>query len=119
MRQKFFCDNCGEMVKKDAARCSGCGRYFRSVKCPECGFAGQAVLFGDGCPSCGYAAENPAGFFPEKGPADVELFGGRKSLKERESGKSIFPGGFYRMIILLLTAVLIFLLFWYFRLIGN
>ncbi|HEC61246.1 MAG TPA: hypothetical protein ENI27_03215 [bacterium] len=51
---RFFCDSCGSEVPRDKVRCPGCGRFFSSVKCPKCGFEGEAVLFPKGCPSCGY-----------------------------------------------------------------
>jgi len=51
---RFFCDNCGEEVERNASRCSRCGRYFASVRCPECGFTGEEKLFAKGCPVCGY-----------------------------------------------------------------
>ncbi|MDR2701665.1 MAG: hypothetical protein LBB72_04465 [Spirochaetaceae bacterium] len=54
MAARFFCDNCGEEVKRNASRCSRCGRYFASVRCPECGFTGEEKHFAKGCPVCGY-----------------------------------------------------------------
>ncbi len=51
---RFFCDSCGREVPRNKVRCPGCGRFFSSVKCPKCGFEGEAVLFQKGCPSCGY-----------------------------------------------------------------
>jgi predicted RNA-binding Zn-ribbon protein involved in translation (DUF1610 family) len=62
MRARFFCENCGAEVPKTAKRCPGCGRYFSSVRCPACGFAGEEDLFTGGCPVCGYSAPGgPAG----------------------------------------------------------
>jgi hypothetical protein len=52
----FFCDKCGFEVPQDAKCCPGCGRSFSSVKCPSCGFTGEANAFGSGCPVCGYSA---------------------------------------------------------------
>jgi uncharacterized membrane protein YvbJ len=51
---RFFCDNCGEEVTRNASRCSRCGRYFASVRCPQCGFTGEEKRFAQGCPVCGY-----------------------------------------------------------------
>ena len=51
----FFCENCGAEVPRDAKTCPGCGRYFSSVLCPSCGFAGEEALFRNGCPVCGYS----------------------------------------------------------------
>lgn len=96
--QKFFCDNCGTKVKKDALRCPKCGRYFRSVKCPECGFSGSPGLFNDGCPSCGYAAEKIGSEFP-----------GEQDFLPESSGRK-FSDLFYKRIIPILIAVFIGLL---------
>ncbi|GHU59504.1 hypothetical protein FACS189444_4900 [Spirochaetia bacterium] len=58
---RFFCDNCGTEVKRDASSCSHCGRLFASVRCPACGFEGAEDLFSKGCPRCGYStAKRPA-----------------------------------------------------------
>ena len=52
---KFFCENCNAEVRRDAMICPQCGRFFASVRCPECGFTGTHKEFKKGCPSCGYA----------------------------------------------------------------
>jgi len=61
---RFFCDNCGEEVERNAVRCSRCGRYFASIRCPECGFTGDEKRFAKGCPVCGYCDDKrePARF---------------------------------------------------------
>jgi len=56
---RFFCEQCGAEVPRNANRCSSCGRLFSSVLCPSCGFSGAERLFADGCPSCGYSAPAP------------------------------------------------------------
>ena len=53
--RKFFCENCGAEVRQNDKVCQHCGRFFASVKCPSCGFSGEARVFRDGCPACGYA----------------------------------------------------------------
>ncbi|WP_147635104.1 zinc ribbon domain-containing protein [Treponema pectinovorum] len=55
-KPKFFCENCGEEVPKDAKICKHCGRFFSSVKCPQCGASGNPDKFSNGCPVCGYSA---------------------------------------------------------------
>ena len=57
---KFFCENCGSEVKRNAHFCPHCGRIFASVRCPSCNYFGTASQFAKGCPKCGYA------FHPEK-----------------------------------------------------
>lgn len=52
---KFFCENCGAEVPKDAKMCRKCGRFFSSVRCPACGKTGSPSQFSKGCPACGYA----------------------------------------------------------------
>lgn len=52
---KFFCENCGSEVPKDAKMCRHCGRFFSSVRCPVCGTTGSNQKFANGCPNCGYA----------------------------------------------------------------
>ncbi len=58
---KFFCENCGAEVPKDAKMCRHCGRFFSSVRCPQCGTTGSPSKFSAGCPVCGYAVGNPSG----------------------------------------------------------
>jgi uncharacterized membrane protein YvbJ len=64
-RAKFFCENCGAEVPENAKVCKNCGRFFSSVRCPQCGTSGPASLFKKGCPKCGYAMP-PATLFQEK-----------------------------------------------------
>ena len=52
---KFFCEYCGTEVRQNDKVCPHCGRFFASVKCPSCGFAGDSRAFRSGCPVCGYA----------------------------------------------------------------
>ncbi|MBI9108229.1 MAG: hypothetical protein JEZ04_15875 [Spirochaetales bacterium] len=106
MSQKFFCDNCGWQVNKDESICPHCGRYFKSVKCPACGFAGRASLFFDGCPACGYAGE---------GGVDLDF----AEEARRKKPKGLFSGKFYRTAIPVLTALFIFLLIWFFRILDR
>ena len=60
-RPRYFCENCGAEVAKDAKVCPHCGRFFSSVKCPRCSYVGKADDFTFGCPLCGSTeAANPA-----------------------------------------------------------
>ncbi len=52
---KFFCENCGKEVRRNANMCPHCGRFFASVKCPACNYTGDESQFRNGCPRCGYA----------------------------------------------------------------
>ena len=60
-KPRFFCESCGAEVPRDAKNCPKCGRYFASVLCPSCGFAGEEALFKAGCPVCGYSSGKGTG----------------------------------------------------------
>jgi len=66
MAKSFHCDYCGEAVRPDEDRCPGCGRFFRAVKCPVCGYSGKGNEFLKGCPVCGYLADPKENLPPEK-----------------------------------------------------
>lgn len=55
---KFFCESCGSEVPRKSRFCPTCGKFFASVRCPECGKTGSPDDFKDGCPECGYAPGN-------------------------------------------------------------
>jgi uncharacterized membrane protein YvbJ len=57
MKARFFCENCGTEVRAGAATCPSCGRAFRAVRCPECGYEGGASEFSGGCPVCGFRVQ--------------------------------------------------------------
>jgi len=63
---RFFCDNCGTEVARDTDTCSRCGRFFSSVRCPQCGFSADEDLFKNGCPQCGYSASSARKIRSEK-----------------------------------------------------
>jgi uncharacterized membrane protein YvbJ len=58
-KPRFFCDNCGSEVGRNAKACPQCGRFFAAVRCPSCGYAGEESIFANGCPSCGYSSPPP------------------------------------------------------------
>ncbi len=55
---KFFCESCGSEVPRNSRVCPTCGKFFASVRCPQCGKTGTNDDFKNGCPRCGYAV-NP------------------------------------------------------------
>ena len=57
-KAKYFCENCGAEVPSDAHVCKNCGRFFSSVRCPNCGASASASKFAKGCPVCGYATDS-------------------------------------------------------------
>ncbi|MBQ7158318.1 MAG: zinc ribbon domain-containing protein [Treponema sp.] len=54
---KFFCESCGAEVPRNARLCKKCGRFFSSVRCPNCGATGTPDTFKNGCPKCGYTVD--------------------------------------------------------------
>ena len=54
-KAQFFCENCGAEVPENARLCKNCGKFFISVRCPNCGATGNTKDFEKGCPHCGYA----------------------------------------------------------------
>lgn len=72
----FFCENCGEEVKRNSETCPACGVNFKAVKCPSCGFTDKAEFFKGGCPGCGYMAS-------------VEKFTYRDNSKKKKTKKPI------------------------------
>ena len=52
---KFFCESCGAEVPHNSKICLNCGKFFASVRCPNCGKTGSSSTFINGCPDCGYA----------------------------------------------------------------
>jgi len=60
-RAKFFCEFCGNEVKQNDKFCNYCGKFFASVRCPNCGKTGRTEEFTNGCPACGYAVSQGQG----------------------------------------------------------
>ncbi|MGI5172037.1 zinc ribbon domain-containing protein [Treponema sp. OMZ 840] len=60
-RPKFFCEFCDTEVPVNARFCPKCGRFFASVRCPNCGHTGEHSAFKKGCPQCGYAMKDFGG----------------------------------------------------------
>lgn len=54
-KAKFFCESCGAEVPHNSKVCVNCGKFFASVRCPNCGKTGSSSTFINGCPDCGYA----------------------------------------------------------------
>lgn len=83
-KAKFFCENCGEEVPQNARFCKKCGKFFSSVRCPNCGTTGPASAFNNGCPNCGYAVNSFGLFVPppeNKKEKKYLSFSSRKKIK--------------------------------------
>ena len=72
---KFFCESCGSEVPRNSKTCPTCGKFFASVRCPQCGRIGTNDDFKNGCPTCGYAV-NPDGE-TRHGNYGIGMFGNR------------------------------------------
>ncbi len=69
-KAKYFCENCGSEVPAKAKFCPKCGKFFSSVRCPECSYTGDTKEFIHGCPNCGYAMNKPLSNSEEQQTAD-------------------------------------------------
>jgi uncharacterized membrane protein YvbJ len=103
-KARFFCENCGAEVSAGAASCPHCHRVFSSVRCPKCGFMGEAADFRSGCPTCGYlqateqlvgAARSTAATPPAK-----------KSFLSRASSRVAIVGLLVALVVLVLVLLL-------------
>lgn len=87
---KFFCESCGAEVPRNARFCKKCGRFFASVRCPNCGATGSPDKFKKGCPECGYTVENGAPAKAEKNRVSRKT---KKGFLSAIRGKSGAFGG--------------------------
>lgn len=94
---KFFCENCSTEVKQHAKFCPKCGRFFASVKCPNCGKIGASSEFSKGCPRCGYA-------LPPKNVADS--LDKNPLLLHKKKAEDALPPWIYVVSIILLGSIL-------------
>ncbi|HOV63154.1 MAG TPA: zinc ribbon domain-containing protein [Spirochaetia bacterium] len=99
---QFFCEGCGHPVPREASACPFCGKTFSSVRCPSCGFSGDASLFTNGCPSCGYLAKK------EEKPSPRPS---RPSLRKRR-----MPLWLYTLITCVLIGILVVLIYIFMKL---
>ena len=81
---KFFCESCGSEVPRNSKTCPTCGKFFASVRCPQCGRIGTNDDFKNGCPTCGYAV-NPD---DENGRGNygIGLFGNKNGVSAKGYG---------------------------------
>ena len=84
---KFFCESCGSEVPRNSKTCPTCGKFFASVRCPQCGRIGSNEDFINGCPTCGYAVNPDDGF--GHGSYGINLAGNRAGLKNRYGSRSL------------------------------
>ena len=99
-KAKFFCEFCGNEVKQNDKVCQYCGKFFASVRCPNCGKTGRTEEFTHGCPACGYAVTRTSRF--GKRPFD--------KLRDPVNSKNYdgsLPVWIYVAVVLILIACLI------------
>lgn len=127
-KAKFFCENCGAEVPKDAKMCRHCGRFFSSVRCPQCGENGSPEKFSNGCPVCGYSTGNiskksSSSLFKNKKASKTSKKALLSAIDERyesingvpqrqDNGDEALPWWLY----LIIFSILFFILFLFFRL---
>ncbi|MGP1438341.1 MAG: zinc ribbon domain-containing protein [Treponema sp.] len=99
---KFFCENCGKEVKRNARFCPHCGRFFASVRCPSCNYFGHSSQFAKGCPKCGYA------FHPEKEKKEAT---NTSSSKKARAYDDALPKWVYFLVFGILLVVIVVVLF--------
>ena len=110
---KFFCESCGKEVKQNAKVCNYCGKFFSSVRCPNCGKTGSTSEFENGCPDCGYAVNkgfkniNSKSNFQnhKKSSLLASIFNNRSKLQSKSSDS--LPLWIYLVCIFALILVLI------------
>ena len=113
---KFFCESCGSDVPRKAKVCPVCGKFFASVRCPNCGRIGSTEEFKDGCPSCGYAMRPDGTYYFRKGFKGKEKSGKKSSFelfdifgKKKNQGDSSLPAWIYIFCTLVLISLIIML----------
>lgn len=118
---KFFCESCGNEVPRNSKTCPSCGKFFASVRCPNCGRTGSNDDFTNGCPTCGYAV-NPDSLgaggayrpflsgsksnskYTGKNNLDFSIFKGRKNNSYHpDSGLPVWVYAFTVFVLLILV----------------
>ena len=98
-KAKYFCENCGAEVASNARFCPKCGKFFSSVRCPQCGFTGDVKTFINGCPQCGYAMT----------PIGTDTKKDKKKAKEQTSEDA--PAWLFILCIIILIIIVSIILF--------
>ncbi len=123
MKVRFYCENCGNEVPFNAAVCPYCGKVFDAVKCPICGYEGTPEEFSKGCPKCGYLSVNLNPELKKGGEEQVTLSeegtgfrdGGNINAFEERKGRVRISPLLFRIIVVILLAILFFLIYLLFR----
>lgn len=90
---KFFCESCGSEVPRNSKTCPTCGKFFASVRCPQCGRIGSNEDFKNGCPTCGYAVNPDDGMAHGSSAGLFGSTGGLSNSKGRYGSRSLLGLG--------------------------
>jgi uncharacterized membrane protein YvbJ len=108
MKRLFVCEKCGNAVRRNAVRCDFCGQVFNGIKCPQCGFSGEADLFSDGCPACGFTGS----FGAENGKKTCESEKPKRVYTLTKKEKKMLPLFIYRILgIIAFILIVVFIIF--------
>ena len=102
-KPQFFCEHCGAEVPENAKFCKKCGKFFISVRCPQCGASGMPSLFKKGCPECGYAVNGSHGGAAIA--AKNAVTAAKPAARRRRPGDAALPVWVYVFTGLLLVAI--------------
>ncbi len=115
-KAKFFCEFCGNEVKQNDKVCTYCGKFFASVRCPNCGKTGRTEEFTHGCPACGYAVDTTKGGIRYRGGSlngqggffsRLFGYGSASSYAARKNYDGSLPFWIYIVVIAVLIALVI------------
>jgi uncharacterized membrane protein YvbJ len=113
VKRLFVCEKCGNAVRRNATVCDFCGQVFSGIKCPRCGFSGDADLFSDGCPVCGFTGS----FGAEKADKNREPKKTKLSYVTPKKEKKMLPLFIYRILgiiaFILIVILVIFIIIHY------
>lgn len=101
-KAKFYCENCGAEVPESAKFCKYCGRFFSSVRCPNCGATGSSSRFSNGCPECGYAANGTSTSVATAGKINSSF----QLRKKKRQDDSPLPVWIYLLTVLALAVII-------------
>ena len=86
---KFFCESCGSEVPRSSKTCPVCGKFFASVRCPQCGRIGSNDDFKNGCPTCGYAVNPDTGMGYGSSGVSGSFGNSKKGRKNRYGARGL------------------------------
>lgn len=104
-KAKFFCESCGSEVNQNARVCTYCGKFFSSVRCPNCGKTGKTEEFIHGCPDCGYAVSKGKNAFNSN--SNLKYFNNNVSSLSKNTGDGHLPIWIYCLCVSVLIVLVV------------